>query len=216
MLAARNADKRLASLCEDLKIRYEASAIPIEFDALEFEKHPAFYDNLPHTPDVAVCVFGLMGEHDVAIKNFTESHRIIDSNYTGAISILNVVANDFEKRQHGVIIGISSVAGDRGRQSNYIYGSAKAGFNAYLSGLRNRLHPSGVKVMTVKPGFVNTRMTERLALPPVITAQPEMVAKDIFKAHQKGKSMIYTRWFWKYIMLIVTSIPECIFKRLKL
>jgi short-subunit dehydrogenase len=141
---------------------------------------------------------------------------MINVNYTGAISILNIVANDFEKERRGFIVGVSSVAGDRGRKANYIYGSAKAGFSAYLSGLRNRLNDSGVQVLTVKPGFVNTKMTEGLDLPPKLTASPSEVAEDIFNAQQKGRNILYTKPIWMVIMLIIKHIPEFIFKKMSI
>jgi short-subunit dehydrogenase len=100
--------------------------------------------------------------------------------------------------------------------SNYLYGSAKAGLTAYLSGLRHRLFASGVNVLTVKPGFVKTRMTEGMDLNPALTAEPEQVAADIIKAWEKGRNTLYTRWFWRWIMLIITHLPECVFKRTKL
>ncbi|MFK7924061.1 MAG: SDR family NAD(P)-dependent oxidoreductase, partial [Bacteroidia bacterium] len=118
------------------------------------------------------------------------------------------------QRGSGKIIGISSVAGDRGRASNYLYGSAKAGLTAYLSGLRNRLASKGVHVMTVKPGFVRTAMTENMDLPPVITGEPSKVAKDIIRSVRRGRNVIYTLWMWRYIMLIIRTIPERIFKKL--
>jgi hypothetical protein len=108
------------------------------------------------------------------------------------------------------------VAGERGRQSNYTYGAAKAGLTAYLSGLRNRLQSSGVHVLTLKPGFINTKMTEGLPLPKPLTAQPEQVAAAIEKGLRKRKNIIYSLWMWKYIMLIIKNIPEGIFKKLKL
>ena len=100
---------------------------------------------------------GYLGEQKVSELSFKETQIVIDSNYTGNVSILNIIANDFEKRGHGFICGVSSVAADRGRKSNYIYGSAKAGFTAYLSGLRNRLYNAKVHVLTVHPGFVATK-----------------------------------------------------------
>ena len=121
-----------------------------------------------------------------------------------------------EKEKRGFIVGVSSVAGDRGRKANYIYGSAKAGFSAYLSGLRNRLYESGVHVLTVKPGFVNTKMTEGLDLPPKLTAQPEDVAKDIYRAQQKGKDVLYTKGIWRLVMLIIKYIPEFMFKKMSI
>jgi len=137
-------------------------------------------------------------------------------NYTGAVSILNIVANYYVSQQKGIIAGISSVAGERGRQSNYFYGSAKAGFTAYLSGLRNRLFHQQVHVLTVQPGFVYTRMTEGLPLPRLLTATPEKVADSIYLAIRKKKNVIYVKWFWRWIMLIIKCIPEFLFKKLKL
>ena len=128
------------------------------------------------------------------------------------MSLFNIIANDFEKRKSGFIVGISSVAGDRGRKSNYLYGSAKAAFTAYLSGLRNRLYDAQVHVMTVKPGFVATKMTEDMDLPEKLTAQPDEVADDIYNAQQKNKNVFYTKWIWRWVMLIIRSIPEWKFK----
>jgi decaprenylphospho-beta-D-erythro-pentofuranosid-2-ulose 2-reductase len=116
----------------------------------------------------------------------------------------------------GRIIGVSSVAGERGRQSNYFYGSAKAGFTAYLSGLRNRLFPACVQVLTVHPGFVTTAMTQNMKLPAILTAHPDEVAEDILRAVNKGRDVIYTKWFWRYIMCLIRLIPENLFKRLAL
>jgi short-subunit dehydrogenase len=161
-------------------------------------------------------VFGYLGNQEIAQTDFVEAEKILAINYIGVVLILNIIANDFEARRAGSIIGIGSVAGDRGRQSNYIYGSAKAGFAAYLSGLRNRLTQSGVQVMTVKPGFARTKMTKGLKLPPIITATPEQIANDIYRAHRAGRDVLYTRWMWQFIMSIIRHIPEFIFKRLSL
>lgn len=215
ILAARDATG-LAGDAGDLEIRYGVKAGTLEFDAADIGSHPRLFGDMDPEPLGVVCVVGCLGDQQKAEQDFTETKKIIDANYTGCVSILNIFANSFEKRKTGFIIGISSVAGDRGRQSNYIYGSAKAGFSAYLSGLRNRLSRSGVDVITVKPGFVNTKMTEGMDLPPLLTAQPEEVADDIYSAWKKGKDIIYTKWFWRYLMLIIRNIPERIFKKLKL
>jgi short-subunit dehydrogenase len=114
------------------------------------------------------------------------------------------------------MIGISSVAGERGRQSNYIYGSAKGALSLYLSGLRNRLSRRSVHVMTVLPGFINTKMTAHLDLPEKLTARPEDVARDVYQAYIKNKNIVYSRWFWKWIMWVIKVIPENIFKKLNL
>ena len=121
-----------------------------------------------------------------------------------------------EARGSGAIIGISSVAGDRGRASNFIYGSAKAGFTAFLSGLRNALASKGVQVLTVKPGFVATQMTAGKDLPPRLTAQPAEVARAIVSAHKKGRDVIYVKPVWRIVMLVIRTIPERVFKRLPL
>lgn len=214
-LAARNTSF-LQAQQQDLEIRYSIRATTHAFDALDFGSHAAFYDSLQPKPDITVCVFGYLGDQELAQSSWQEAGRIIHTNYTGAVSILNIVANDYAARGQGAIVGISSVAGERGRQSNYLYGSAKAGFTAYLSGLRNRLFHRGVHVMSVQPGFVYTRMTEGLKLPPMLTAQPADVAAALVKGVKAGKNTLYVKWFWRYIMLIIKSIPEFIFKKLKL
>lgn len=214
-LAARNVAS-LTALQQDLKIRHEVAASCHAFDATDFSSHQGFYEALPVKPDVTICVFGYLGDQEKGQTDWAEAARIIHTNYTGAVSILNVVATDYAARKQGVIVGISSVAGERGRQSNYIYGSAKAGFTAYLSGLRNRLFHAGVHVMSVQPGFVYTRMTENLTLPPLLTAQPQDVAVAVYKGVLSRKNVLYVKWFWRYIMLIIKMIPEGIFKKLKL
>ncbi|HMQ53136.1 MAG TPA: SDR family oxidoreductase [Anaerolineae bacterium] len=214
-LAARKAS-RLDEAVTDLQIRYRVPVQAVEFDALAFDGHAGFYASLAPQPDVVIVVFGYLGEQKKAEHDFAEAKAIIDTNYTGVVSILNIVANDFERRRAGTIIGISSVAGDRGRGSNYVYGSAKAGFTAYLSGLRNRLAKAGVHVLTVKPGFVRTKMTAGLPLPGPVTARPEQVAADVFKADRGKANQVYSLWMWRYVMLIIRHIPEPIFKRMSL
>ncbi len=214
-LAARKPEQ-LTETVTDLEIRHAGQATAVAFDALDYASHPKFYSSLAAKPDVAICIFGYLGTQETAQIDFSEAEQIINTNYSGAISILNIIANDFEQRKSGTIIGISSVAGDRGRQSNYIYGSAKAAFSVYLAGLRNRLVKAKVHVLTVKPGFVRTKMTANLSLPAPVTAKPAQVAEDIFKAHHKGSNQLYTLWMWRYIMLIIRHIPEGIFKRLSM
>jgi short-subunit dehydrogenase len=214
-LAARNSE-RLFPLQSDLAIKYTSRVSLHEFDALAFDAHHAFFEELSPKPDVTVCVFGYLGENEKAVTDWSQASKIIHTNYTGAVSILNVAAAYYSSKKEGVIVGISSVAGERGRQSNYIYGSAKAGFTAYLSGLRNSLFHKGVHVVTVQPGFVYTRMTEELSLPPLLTAKPEQVADSVYKAVFWKKNVVYVKWFWRWIMYIIKSIPEFIFKKLKL
>lgn len=214
-LAARNA-ARLAPLCSDIQLRYNVACSAHEFDALQFATHASFFEKLQPKPDVTICVFGTMDEEDVAYDNFDVTRRMIDTNYTGAVSILNVAAKYYSAQKKGVIVGISSVAGERGRQSKLIYGSTKAAFSAYLAGLRNKLFKDGVHVVTVKPGFVYTKMTEDLKLPAPLTAQPSQVGAAVYKAVAKKKNVIYVKWFWRWIMCIIKSIPEWQFKKMKL
>ena len=214
-LAARNVQK-LETLEKDFRIRYSIHCTLHEFDALEFEAHASFFNGLKPKPDLVVCVFGYMGENEIVRKNWSETARTIHSNYTGAVSILNIAADYYERKKQGSIVGISSVAGERGRQSNYIYGSAKAGFTAYLSGLRNRLYREHVHVTSVLPGFVYTKMTENLDLPKLLTAQPAEVAEAVYRAVIGRKNTVYVKWFWRWIMLVIKSIPEPLFRKLKL
>lgn len=214
-LAARNVN-RLEPLQSDLAIKYSSRVSIHEFDALLFQTHQAFFDELQPKPDVTVCAFGYLGENEKAVSDWSQASRIINTNYTGAVSILNTVATYYASKNEGAIVGIASVAGERGRQSNYLYGSAKAGFRAYLSGLRNWLYHKGVHVVTVQPGFVYTKMTEDLKLPPMLTANPEKVANAVFNAVNKKQNVVYVKWFWRWIMLGIRSIPEFIFKKMKL
>ncbi len=220
ILAGRD-EAALQSLSQDLLVRYESQSCVERFDALAFDRHEAFFEACVKRAEgelagVILC-HGAMTDQVEAQEDFEKTRLMIDVNYTSAVSVLNLASNYFEQKRSGWLCAVSSVAGDRGRGSNYIYGSAKAGLNAYLQGLRNRLAKAGVPVLTVKPGFVDTAMTWGLvkADSPVM-ASPDQVARDIAKAIEKKKDVIYTLWFWRWIMLIIKSIPEMIFKRLSL
>jgi len=210
-LASRDSNE-LEEFANDIRVRTQKEVQIVELDILDYKTHQAFYDSLDEKPLGVISAIGYLGEQNKAQLAFEEAQRIIDTNYTGVVSLFNIIANDFEKRKSGFIVGISSVAGDRGRKSNYIYGSAKSALTAYLSGLRNRLYDAQVQVLTVKPGFVATKMTEGMDLPKKLTAQPEEVAEDIYKAQKKGKNVIYTKWIWRYVMMIIKMIPEWKFK----
>jgi len=211
-LACRSPDD-MTGFVQDLKIRSGRNTQSLALDILDYDSHKGFYDALEEKPAGILVAAGYLGEQATAQYDFDEVARIINTNYTGIVNLLNIIANDFEARGHGFIIGISSVAGDRGRQSNYLYGSAKSGLSTYLSGLRNRLNNKGVQVLTVKPGFVSTRMTANMDLPGPLTTQPGEVAEHIYKAQQSGKDVIYTKRIWRWIMLIIRAIPEWLFKR---
>lgn len=215
LLASRDLD-RLNSHAADLKIRYTVDVQCFTFDAHAYLTHKQFYNQLPAKPDIVIVAFGVLGDTEAAMTEWSSADEIISSNFTGAVSILNIIATDFQQRGSGAIVGISSVAGERGRQSNFIYGSAKAAFTAYLSGLRNRLAKGNVHVVTVKPGFVRTKMIADVSTPALLTATPEQVAKRIDRALVKKQNVIYVLPIWRYIMLIIKIIPEFIFKKLSL
>jgi decaprenylphospho-beta-D-erythro-pentofuranosid-2-ulose 2-reductase len=214
-LAARKPEQ-LSAVKSDIEIRYGVACSTYAFDALKYDTHVAFFEGLNPKPDVTITVFGIMDEEEDAFNDWKLAERMINTNYTGAVSILNIVAGHYIAQQKGCIIGITSVAGDRGRASKLIYGSSKAALSAYLAGLRNKCFKENVHVMTVKPGFVYTRMTENLPLPKPLTSTTAEVSNIVYNAFVKKKNVIYVKWFWKYIMLIIKNIPEFQFKKMKL
>ena len=214
-LAARQAES-LAPDQADIALRHDVEVTLHEFDALATEAHGAFVDGLPVLPSVAVTAVGLMGDQAENERDTARAALVMRSNFEGPASILAELAGRFEARGSGTLVGISSVAGERGRATNYVYGAAKAGFTAFLSGLRNRLAKKGVHVVTVLPGFVATQMTEGMDLPAKLTAEPEEVGAAILKAVQRRRDVIYVRPIWRLIMAIIRNIPERIFKGMKI
>lgn len=214
-LAARKA-QTLEADREDIALRHGVDVSLHEFDALDVESHEAFVEALPVLPETVVCAVGALGEQEDSEQDHAQARIVMRSNFEGPANILAVLANAFEVRGSGVIIGISSVAGDRGRATNYIYGAGKAGFTAYLAGMRNRLASKGVHVLTVKPGFVATRMTEGMDLPEKLTTDPDTLARAVFKAAKARRNEVYIKPIWWLVMLIIRNIPEMIFKKLKI
>jgi short-subunit dehydrogenase len=159
-----------------------------------------------------VLAFGYLGDQGRAEREPEEARRIMEANYNGAVSILLVAANYLESEGAGWIVAFGSVAGDRGRQSNYIYGSAKAGLAVFLQGLRSRLYKSGVHVMTVKPGPVDTGMTFGMDRLPLL-AQPDAVAKSVTRALNTNKDVVFVPGLWRLIMAVLRFVPERLFKK---
>jgi len=218
ILAGRDLEE-LQSLAADLALRHNVSTRAervdvLDFDALESALAACAVPARDSLEGVVLCT-GYLGDPEASKKDLGEARRILDTNFTGSVLALNVLANHFESKRTGFICALSSVAGDRGRQSNYLYGSAKGGLTTFLQGLRNRLYHSGVHVITVKPGFVDTRMVFGKAKLPLV-ATPERVARDIYRAVIKRKNVVYVPWFWQWIMFMVGSIPEGLFKKLKM
>ena len=195
-----------------VKYLQESTIIPLditqEIDYKKLEKIDA---------DLLFCATGFLGKNtQEGLYDNDNTQKIIDINYAKLIPLLNFFAKKMEAKRNGTIIALSSVAGERGRQSNFIYGSAKAGFTAYLSGLRNYLFNKKVRVMTVKPGFMDTKMTTGLPLNPKLTATPQQAANYIYRGYKNKKDEIYVLPIWWLIMLIIRNIPEFIFKKMKL
>jgi decaprenylphospho-beta-D-erythro-pentofuranosid-2-ulose 2-reductase len=215
LLAARGAEG-LAAEVQDLTLRSGQPAAALEFDALDTDGLAAFVAGLGRLPDVVICAVGYMGEQAQSQADPAAAARVIRSNFEGPALVLGLLAQGMAARGSGCLVGISSVAGERGRASNYVYGSAKAGFTAFLSGLRNRLAAQGVQVITVLPGFVATRMTEGMDLPARLTAQPDQVAEAVARAIARKRDVVWVRPVWRLIMAIIRALPEAVFKRTKL
>ena len=214
-LAARD-QTRLEQLAEDVRVRAGAQVDTYHLDLLDMQTHAAFYAGLASRPDLVICFVGLLGEAAACHRSFDAARRVIDTNYTGVVSILDKVAEEFEARGSGTIVGVSSVAGDRGRAPRYHYGSAKAGLSAYLSGLRQRLYRAGVQVLEVRPGYCRTKMVAGWNLPPALTTEPDEVARVILRAVEKRRDVIYVLGIWRWIMWLIKSLPMPLFKRMKI
>lgn len=217
-LVGRDEDK-LELIANDLRAR-GASEVQIQaLDLNAFQDHGTMLDKAFATLsriDVALIAHGTLPDQQVCQQDVGTALQEFSSNGLSVIALLTPLAARLEAQRHGSIAVISSVAGDRGRPSNYLYGSAKAAVTAFCEGLRARLFKVGVHVLTIKPGFVDTPMTRGLPLPAPLVATPEQVAEDIHKALLKRSNTLYTRWFWRWIMLVIRSIPESVFKRLSL
>jgi len=214
VLAVRSTEG-LDQIADELRIVTPHSVEVHRLDVLDIERHEAFLDALGELPEIVLCAVGLNGQQGALALDPLAAKRVMEINYVAPALLIGAIANRMEVRNSGTIIGISSVAGDRGRASNYIYGSAKAGFTAFLSGLRARLSRTAIRVITVKPGFVRTRMTAGMEMPSILTAEPEEVAEAVWRAVRKRRSVIYVRPIWRVIATIIRLLPEPIFKKLR-
>jgi short-subunit dehydrogenase len=210
--------ERLEAIASDLKVRSVPEVKTRAFDFNELSAHKAAFDDSVQQLgeiDLAIIAHGTLGDQKSCERDFNQTMAELNSNCVSTLSFLTMIANYFEPRKSGCIVAISSVAGDRGRQSNYVYGTAKAAVTTFLQGLRNRLNKSNVRVITVKPGFVDTPMTSHVRKK-FLFASPEKVADDVVDAMSYGRPVVYTPWFWRYIMGMIRLIPEPIFCRLRL
>ena len=216
-LAARDQGK-LESIAEDMRVRGATRVVTATCDARDFQQHQALVDQVFGELgglDIFLIAHGTLPDQKGCERSFNSLRREFEINALGVMSLLTHMANRFEEQGFGSLCVISSVAGDRGRQSNYVYGAAKGAVSIFLSGLRNRLSSKGIHVMTIKPGFVDTPMTREFDKG-LLWATPGQIARGIYSGIKKKKDVLYLPWFWSSIMTIIRSIPEAVFKRLKL
>lgn len=217
-LLARNAE-RLETIAADLKIRGAGIVKTVSFDANETPSHEELlrcaYEALGSF-DIVLVAHGTLGNQKACEESVDETLMELEINAISTIAILTTLGNMLAHQGHGTLAVISSVAGDRGRPSNYVYGSAKAAVSAFAEGLRARLHKKGVHVLTVKPGMVDTPMTAGLDLPALLVAKPEAVAADIVRAVDRKVDVLYTPWYWRYVMWVIIHMPRAVFKKLNL
>lgn len=212
---------KLEVIVTNLKIR-NATSQRIEgyvADLMDTEGHSQILKVAEETLggiDAALICYGTLPDQKKCESSFAVAREAIDVNAISVVSLLTELANKFESQKRGVIAVVSSVAGDRGRQSNYVYGAAKGMVSIFMQGLRNRLAKHGVSVVTIKPGFVDTPMTEGFDKSGILWTKPEKISKGLVNAMESGKSCVYLPGFWRWIMLLIRCIPEGLFKRLSL
>lgn len=214
-LVGRTASK-LATVADDLQARGAQRVETYLLDVSDLTRHQQMFEQALSTLgslDMLLIAHGTLGDQRKCELSVEETLRELTNNFTSVVSLLTISANYFEQQKRGCIAVISSVAGDRGRKSNYVYGTAKAGVSTFLQGLRNRLASAGVTVLTVKPGFVDTPMTAGIKKGPLF-ASSRVVGRGVYQAMLKGKDVVYLPWFWLPIILVLKSIPEGIYKKL--
>ena len=208
----------LTALAGDLRIRYAAACHVLPFDATAFDDHAAFVQQAAaafgELPEGVVACFGQMVETPDARQDFAPVRRMVEANLAGTASILDAFAAAFEPRRRGFLAAITSVAGDRGRKGNYLYGASKAGLSVFLQGLRHRLHPAGIDVTDIRPGFMDTPMTYGRKLPAPLVASLEDAAAAAVRGVLAGRPVVYVPWFWRYVMFLVRNMPGFIFNRM--
>ena len=216
-LSARNPQK-LSEAAADLRVRGAAQVTTKAMDVADFDLHAPLIEEARQKLggfDVVLIAHGTLGDQKVCEKSYEATEKELKINFLSVVSLLTPLANILESQQSGCLAVISSVAGDRSRQSNYVYGTAKGAVSLFLQGLRNRLHKSGITVLTIKPGFVDTPMTAGLKKNPLF-ASPDEIGRGIYRAIQKKRDVVYLPGYWRGIMLAVKILPEFLFKRLSL
>ncbi len=217
MLVARNGD-RLTAVAQDLLTR---GALAVDTWVMDLDDTATHREMLASAAqrlgriDLALIAHGVLGDQQAAEADFEVAAAILHTNFISTVSLLTWLANYLQAQRGGTLAVISSVAGDRGRKSNYVYGASKGALNIFLEGLRNRIDRDGVNVLTIKPGFVSTPMTAHVAHN-ALFASPDQVALGIVKAVVHRRDVVYLPWFWSWIMMAVRSIPGRFFKKMNL
>ncbi|GJL55722.1 MAG: short-chain dehydrogenase [Nitrospirales bacterium] len=215
-LAGRNLEK-LQAIQGDVFVRGAKQVEAMALDLCLLDQHEHLITTAIHTLgrlDAVLIAHGTLSDQQICEQSVSTTMQELTTNCLSTISLLTILGNYFEEQGKGTIAVISSVAGDRGRQSNYVYGTAKGAVTIFLQGLRNRLTQSGVSVLTVKPGFVDTPMTAYIRKN-LLFAKSETIGKHIHQAIKNPRDEVYMPWFWQPIMMLLRSIPECMFKQLK-
>ena len=216
-LVARN-EQTLAAIAADLTVRGAPRIATESLDANDLSAHEAMLERAESflgAIDIALIAYGTLPDQKRCEGPVELTVRELHTSAISVVALLTRLANRMEQRRAGIIAVISSVAGDRGRGSNYVYGSAKALVTAFLSGLRHRLRPCGVAVVTIKPGFVDTPMTAAFRKG-VLWAKPARIGRGIVRALEHKRSTVYLPWFWRPIMFVVRALPDSVFVRLPL
>ena len=229
ILAGRNISTHI-KIKNELETEFRNKCELIDFDILNFNDHKRFiheiisinkklcdsYDERKNIPDVIVCVVGKMINKKNNQDPYDEIKEEMLTNYVGPSMLIELITNEIQNfNECSNIIGVSSVAGERGRASNYFYGSAKSGFTQYLSGLRQKLNQRQIPVTTIIPGYIDTKMLENISAPKFLISCPEQVAELIFNSYKTNKEVVFTR-YWRYIMFTIKLIPEFIFKNIRI
>jgi decaprenylphospho-beta-D-erythro-pentofuranosid-2-ulose 2-reductase len=215
VLTGRN-PARLAAVGDDLRVRGATTVETEVLDLLDRSRHAAVVQRaFAGGLDVALLAHGDLPDQQRCQTDPGEAARALELNLVATVELLTLLAGEFESRRAGTIAVITSVAGDRGRQSNYVYGAAKAGVSVFLQGLRQRLRAAGVRVVTLKPGFVDTPMTAHLPRNP-LSSSPQRAGRSIYHAIEGRRDVAYIPWFWRPVMALIRAVPESLFKRLRL